>query len=175
MVKKGQIVINPQTSRPVKVGSRTWLKLVKDGIFEGSYDDPNQLYEYDDSEDDEMIEIKKRQLNKNLPKNKQAVKGRGKHKNKLVVRNKRLKPQEIADYTAKNAVKVMSKNRDNLENMTDAEIEEKLQELINREMLRSETTQKPVKKSKMKVKKCEFSESEYSESESESEYSELEF
>ena len=29
---KGQIIINPQASRPVKVGGRTWLKLVKDGL-----------------------------------------------------------------------------------------------------------------------------------------------
>jgi hypothetical protein len=34
---KGDIVINPQTSRPIRVGGRTWSKLVKAGVFEGRY------------------------------------------------------------------------------------------------------------------------------------------
>ena len=37
---KGDIVINPHTQRPVKVGGRTWLGLVKKGIFEGRYTIP---------------------------------------------------------------------------------------------------------------------------------------
>ena len=41
--KKGDIIINPRTQRPVKVASRTWLKLVKEGIVEGRYTDPNEL------------------------------------------------------------------------------------------------------------------------------------
>ena len=35
--EKGDIVINPGTQRPVKVGSRTWLNLVKKGVFPGKY------------------------------------------------------------------------------------------------------------------------------------------
>lgn len=35
--QKGDIIINPLTQRPVKVGSRTWLQLVKKGIVSGIY------------------------------------------------------------------------------------------------------------------------------------------
>lgn len=120
MVKKGQIVINPKTSRPVKVGSRTWLQLVKEGIFEGTYEDPNSLYDYQSGEDDEMLNLKKSRLNKTLPNNKHVVKGRGKYKNKLVVRNKRIKPKE------------KSKDEYTLEDLSDNEINEKLKYLLNK-------------------------------------------
>lgn len=132
MVRKGQIIINPKTQRPVKVGSRTWLKLVKEGICEGVYDDPNELYTYEENED---IEEKRQELNKKLPLNKQAVKGRGKYKNKLVVRNKRLNPKQVADYTRKNTIKAVVDNLDDLENLTDEEIEAKLEQLIMRQMI----------------------------------------
>lgn len=132
MPKKGQIVINPNTQRPVKVGSRTWLKLVKEGIFEGVYDDPNELYTYEENED---VEEKRRELNKTLPRNKQAVKGRGKYKNKLVIRNKRLNPKDVADYTRKNTIKAVADNFGELENLTDEEIEAKLEELIMKQMM----------------------------------------
>lgn len=151
MPKKGQIVINPRTSRPVKVGSRTWLKLVKEGIFEGAYDDPNELYEVAD-ETPEQVENKRRELNQTLPRGKHAVKGRGKHKGKLVVRNKRLTPMDMAEYTSKKAVKVMSRissnetnSMDELENLTDAEIEAKLQELLASEMMRGQPARRKPK------------------------------
>ena len=30
-------VINPLTKRPIKIGSKIWLKLIKQGILEGEY------------------------------------------------------------------------------------------------------------------------------------------
>ena len=41
--QKGSIIINPKTQRPVRVGSRTWLKLVKQGVLAGNYSDQKEL------------------------------------------------------------------------------------------------------------------------------------
>ena len=46
LASKGDIIINPKTQRPIRVGSRTWLNLVKQGIVEGRYKDPRELDEY---------------------------------------------------------------------------------------------------------------------------------
>ena len=84
---KGQIIINPQTSRPVKVGGRTWLKLVKDGLVEGTYSDPNEICDIVE----ETLEEKIEEINRDLPTNQQAVRGRGKYAGKIVKRSKSVK------------------------------------------------------------------------------------
>ena len=40
ILHKGDIIINPLTSRPVKVGGTVWRKLVKQGLVHGAYKDP---------------------------------------------------------------------------------------------------------------------------------------
>lgn len=129
---KGDIIINPNTQRPVKVGSRTWLKLVKQGVVEGSYTDPKILKESYELED---VETTKKQLNSTLPAGKQAVKGRGIHKGKLVTRNKRLGPEDMAKHTAKAASSAMANNMDELEELDDDELERRLEALILKEMI----------------------------------------
>jgi hypothetical protein len=131
-LQKGDIIINPNTQRPVKVGSRTWLKLVKQGVVDGSYSDPKILkesYELDDVEDT------KKQLNAKLPSNKQAVKGRGIHKGKIVTRNKRLSPDDMARHTAKASASAMTNHMDELEELDDDELERRLEALILKEMI----------------------------------------
>jgi hypothetical protein len=147
MPKKGDIVINPNTQRPVKVGSRTWLNLVKKGVFEGTYEDPNELYSIQSGDE---IEEKLTEINQKLPKGKHAVRGRGKYKNKLVVRNKRLSVDEIADYTRKNTIKTFADNLDELTNLSNEEIEKKLEELIMKEMMRDPHVSTTNKKKKSK-------------------------
>ena len=141
---KGDIIINPQTQRPVKVGSRTWLKLVKAGAVKGQYRDPAVLEEngYELADDGSNIEERKIQLNATLPKGKHAVKGRGRHKGKIVVRHKRLAPKDVAKFTTKASASAMANNMDELENLDDDEIEAKLEELILREMMREQRTNK---------------------------------
>ena len=85
---KGQIIINPQTSRPVKVGGRTWLKLVKDGLVEGTYSDPNEIC---DIVEGDNVKEKIEEINRNLPNNVQGVRGRGKYAGKIVKRSKSVK------------------------------------------------------------------------------------
>lgn len=85
------IVINPLTQRPIKIGGRIYMKLVHDGIL--CKDDllKNELATYDDESDarDKIIEH-----NNVLGDNLHAVRGRGKHQNKIVVRRKPISTKE---------------------------------------------------------------------------------
>jgi hypothetical protein len=136
--KKGDIIINPKTQRPVKVGSRTWLKLVKDGLVEGRYSDPNELYEVKSS-DKITVENKIEELNKTLPRGQQAVRGRGKYTNKIVRRQKRPNPQELTQYTAKTAARTIAQNVDKLDTYED--LETQLEKMILEEMMKGEPRQ----------------------------------
>ena len=70
--KKNDIIINPNTQRPVRVGGRAWLKLVKEGLVSGHYSDPKDLESIGEDPEEQIKE-----LNKKLPKGVQAVRGRG--------------------------------------------------------------------------------------------------
>lgn len=94
---KGEIVINPMTKRPIKVGSRIWNGLVKQGVFKQHIDD-NVLADISEEDSDEMVDQLISKISKKLPKHTQAVKGRGKYKNQIV---KRSKPQQNIKETAK--------------------------------------------------------------------------
>jgi hypothetical protein len=146
--RKGQIIINPQTQRPVKVGSRTWLKLVKDGLVEGRYSDPQELYEVKDmllEGDDvshERVETKIEELNQTLPPNQQAVRGRGRYKDKIVKRRKQPTTRELTQHTARTAARAVSENIETLALFADAsaneeDLEAQLENLIMSEILGS--------------------------------------
>lgn len=128
--RKGDIIINPKTQRPVKVGSRTWLKLVKEGLVEGRYSDPKELYEVQDPNN---VENKINELNETLPPNQQAVRGRGRYKNKIVKRSKQPSTRAITQHTAKTAARAVSRN---IENLTECEdLEAQLENMIMNELL----------------------------------------
>lgn len=127
--KKGDIVINPNTQRPIRVGSKTWLGLVKKGIFNGHYTDPKQLAVI---EDDGNVEVLIDQANKELPKGQHAVRGRGKYAGKIVSRNARPNTEDVSKYTAKMASKVVSENIEELAECDD--LEQELERLILQEM-----------------------------------------
>ena len=116
--KKGDIIINPNTQRPVKVGSRTWLKLVKEGVVEGQYKDPKEIYSLEDGDDEEDLIA---QFNQSLPMNQQAVRGRGKYANKIVKRNK----QPSTRATARHTVRATARK------VKDPQVYEQLQEADN--------------------------------------------
>jgi hypothetical protein len=131
--RKGDIIINPKTQRPVKVGSRTWLKLVKEGLVEGRYSDPNELYEVKQPNQAEVVEQKIEELNQTLPSNQQAVRGRGRYKNKIVKRHKQPSTREITEHTAKTAARTVSQNIESLSECED--LEAQLENLIMNEIL----------------------------------------
>lgn len=127
--RKGDIVINPHTSRPIKVGGRSWLKLVKEGVFEGRYTDPNEITNIDDNNDiDEQI----RNANNNLPSGFQAVRGRGRYKGKIVKRKQQPNTADVIRHTARTASKTVSDNYDYLNDMDD--MEKELERMILEEM-----------------------------------------
>jgi len=138
--KKGDIIINPNTQRPVKVGSRTWLKLVKQGIVEGRYTDPNELGNLPEQYEEippEEIEQKIEEVNKTLPRGQQAVRGRGRYKGKIVSRNKRLAPEEVSKYTTQVATRAVRNNIEAIQDYDDDDIEGMLEKMILAEMMGS--------------------------------------
>jgi len=84
-------VINPRTKRPIKVGGRTWIKLVKG--------DP-QIEKILGNEGEFIDEM-------SLPENIQAVKGRGKYKGKIVTRNMKPPVKDIINHVIKTAANAM--------------------------------------------------------------------
>jgi hypothetical protein len=144
--KKGDIIINPNTQRPVKVGSRTWMKMVKDGLTEGRYSDPNELYQIEENQDNNEVESKIQELNKTLPYDQHSVRGRGKYKDKLVKRNKQPNPQELTQHTAKTASRIVSRNMEtlSLSNSSD-DIEKELERMILEEMMTGKPKKMTVK------------------------------
>jgi hypothetical protein len=155
--KKGDIIINPRTQRPVKVGSRVWLNLVKQGIVEGRYTDPKELGDLPEQYEEippQEIEEKIEQVNKTLPKHQQAVRGRGRYKGKIVSRNKRLAPEEVSRYTAQVATRAVANNINTLAEYEDDDIEGiMLEKMILAEMMggNSKPQAKPKGRTKQKV------------------------
>jgi hypothetical protein len=144
--KKGDFVVNPNTSRPVKVGSRTWKNLVKEGLISGAYSDPKELAIIDENVNDQIEEV-----NKTLPRGQQAVRGRGKYKGKIVSRSKRADSEDIIKHTAKMASRIVN---DNIEQLADCDdMEAELERMILEEsvqmkkpkMVRQTTTKRKAK------------------------------
>ena len=167
--EKGSLIVNPRTGRGVKVGGKTWRRLVKDGLIENNYRDPKELYEIKKDDD---VEQKKEELDKVLPRGTHSARGRGKHKGKIVkVRNK-LKADEVSKYTAKMASLAVRNNINVLAEMDNDEIELQLEKLILQEMLKKPSLKRQkTKAGKYRTKqpvKSESEESEIEESESES-------
>ena len=165
--KKGDIIINPNTQRPVKVGSRTWLGLVKQGLVSGHYRDPKELdtvpdeYHEDTEEGNQYIEKKIETINKTLPRGKQAVRGRGRYKGKIVSREKPPSASEISRYTAQIASRAVNNNIDELAESDD--LEGMLEKMILEEMMatRPNTAPPVVRKKVGKSKKQEFDDAKY--------------
>ena len=151
-------VINPKTNRPVKIGSKIWLKLVKEGILEGEYKDPNVLGEIKEDEDaQETIE----KINETLPSNEQGVRGRGKYAVQIVKRSKQPSIMDTAKHTAKKAASVIS-NPDVYNELQESNnFEYELEQLIlaeltgsNPSLFPTEIKTTPAKKTSMLKKPC---------------------
>ena len=144
---KGDIIINPSTQRPVKVGSRTWLNLVKKGLVEGRYSDPKELDELPEQYEElppQQVDEQIQKVNKTLPRGQQAVRGRGRYKGKIVTRSKRLAPEDVSKYTAQVATRAVANNIDALASCEDGnDIEKMLQQMILEEMVGSKKASAP--------------------------------
>lgn len=116
VLQKGDLIVNPKTGRVIRIGSRTYLKLVKEGTLANvSYRDSNIMKSVPPETSGHMVEKMKKELDRELPPDTQVVKGRGKYKNKLVKReNKKMYSDEY--YTEEEGetsyVKVHNRNND---------------------------------------------------------------
>jgi len=151
-LKKGDLIINPDTQRPVRVGSRTWINLVKKGVFQNNFSDNNVLEEKYEEMPEEEFEEKIKQINEKLPSGTQAVRGRGKYANKIVKRNKPLTQEEITKTTVKKASRAVVNNIDELDEIDYEQMEKQLERLIMEEML---STKKNNKKQQQIVEEYE--------------------
>ena len=139
--KKTQFVINPNTSRPVKIGSKTWTKLVKDGLIKGAdavdaIAQDHIVGDIDDTSLEDEVQEKITDLNKEMPVDQQVVKGRGKYKNKLVKRKKaQVNIKEISEQVATAASVAISNNIDQLADVDPDDIEGLLKSLIMEELI----------------------------------------
>ena len=120
---KNDIIINPKTNRPVRVGSPTWRKLVKEQVVAGHYRNTSVLHELQEGED---IDEVKQKYKKMAPPGKIVAKGRGLHANKIVAKNAPLKPDFVTDLISS----TMSDNYEQFEGLSTEDIKLKLKELL---------------------------------------------
>ena len=140
-MSSSQHIINPKTQRPVKIGSRTWRKLVSDGIIENQkIDEPCELYEL--SQEDN-IEQKINELNRSLPITEQAVRGRGRFRNKVVKRRKQPSTEIVAEHTIKTTAGKL-RDRNTYESLHEnGNFDEDLETMIMRELSKSLNVKAP--------------------------------
>jgi hypothetical protein len=86
-MSKNSYVVNPATSRPIKVGSRAYLKLVKTGVFDPEQEAPKEEVSKEEVPNVETTEktgkyAKKIEERKTKPKAK--AKAKEKEKEKLI-------------------------------------------------------------------------------------------
>ena len=142
---KDEIVYNPKTNRPIKVGSRSWLNLVKQGVIAGEYADENVLGEYNEEESKQEIKKRIKQLNEKQDIGNQVVRGRGVYKGKLVKRSKALSVQDISKKTSKIASKIVIDDEDE-------KLEKELEAMIYNELMKGKPKKvKPLKQPKPKM------------------------
>lgn len=147
-------VINPNTNRKIRIGSKTYLKLIREGLiadkhYVGTQQIPNaetgenHIDITDVKGDDlkELIEVETMKLENGYV----AVPGRGKYKNKLVKRKKNIKSEDLATIATKASVKVIKDHLPEITNHSnhfqddDEGLEKLIQELVASEMLNANT------------------------------------
>lgn len=138
MTSKGDLITNPNTGRAVRVGSKTWIQLVKKGLVDDIVDDNILFREIPENERDEKI----KELNQKLPEGVHAVRGRGKYADKIVKRNRQLTTEEITKNTVKKATKAVIENLDQLDECNFNNMSETLERLIMEELMNKKIKKK---------------------------------
>ena len=139
-------VNNPKTQKPIKVGGRVYNQLVHEGLLANEYTDPKVLYEVKETE---QVSDKIKDIDKELHPTEQAVRGRGKYKDKIVVRKKQPSIVDMAKITSKKAINVMKdeKQVQRLNDIDEEDWEHQLHNMIVAELQNPEVgTKEPIKK-----------------------------
>lgn len=133
------MVINPLTNRTVKVGGKTWRKLIRDGIIKKE-EVSNVLYVAKDKEHAQFaLNILKE--NKEIPKNKYISKSG----NKIICKSKPLSQAELSKYVSETSIQIFNENKNNtdLTDLDDAELSEVFQKMIMERMISNQPNTLP--------------------------------
>jgi len=132
-----QSILNPKTGRAVRVGTPTYIKLVKEGLVDDLRvvdKSTKVLYSIEDDDTDTAIENKVKEINDTLPPNQQAVRGRGKYKGSLVKRQKQISTEDAIRHTVKAAAKQLD-NQETYDALKETDnFEESLERLIMKDL-----------------------------------------
>lgn len=124
-------VVNPKTLKPIKIGGKVHKQLIKQGLL--AYHEEKVLDDL--PEDENQISEKIEELNKTLPTNQQAVRGRGRFKGKIVKRDKALTPNDVQQIATNLAKTVITKNKELIEENEDPEeLNQLIEDLILEEI-----------------------------------------
>jgi hypothetical protein len=127
----------------VTVGGHAWLSLVKSKLLQGYYADPNQLRGFKPTDD---IKALRKELDDKLPLDKQAVRGRGRYRGKLVKRHRPLDEKMAKKVTSK-AMAMALKNKKvdmgDVNSMGLEDLQSLLEQLTQDEMHRNMRKAKP--------------------------------
>ena len=148
---KGDIVINPKTSRPIKVGGSVWRKLVKEGLVSGHYQDPKVLGEYTTEND---WKIKQKILKQQLPEEYVPSRGKGKYKGKIV---KRVNPYESVKSKASKGARKLAQQYEDFD-------EDELRKVLMESMSIGNKKKKPTYRTCPQIVSSEEDDDEYNES-----------
>ena len=144
MLSNNDYIRNPKTNRPVKVGSRVWRDLVKEGMVSSqNYQDEKELYALKPNDDPSQVI---QQLNKTLPRNKQAVRGRGMYQGKIVKKEKPYNNLEDTVNMVKKASCKAMKNMPPPESSDDEDWTNQLENLIMMEIVQPSNASNQKKK-----------------------------
>ena len=118
MPKKGDTIINPKTGRRIRVGSRVWTKLARDGLLSpeySTYENPqlyeidktpkNPVYTIDGNDDDGNDEVDLKDYEVDLKDYKEPIKPKKKK------RSKQDKQKEMMDFMNEYMKKLTSKKQ----------------------------------------------------------------
>jgi len=146
-------VINPKTKRMIKLGSKTYLKLIREGVIADShYVGTQQIPNFETGENHidisdlkgvDLKEVLDEQTLK-LENGMVAVPGRGKYKGKLVKRKKNVRTKDLAKIATKASVKVIKDHLPEINNHSnhfqddDEALEKLIQELVASEMMKAD-------------------------------------
>ena len=146
-------VLNPKTKRMIKMGSKTYLRLIRDGVIADShYVGTQQIPNFETGENHINIEdLKGVDLKEVLDEETMklenglvAVPGRGKYKGKLVKRKKKDRTKDLATIATKASVRVIKDHLPEINNHSnhfqddDEALEKLIQELVASEMMKAD-------------------------------------
>tara|TARA_R110000772_G_scaffold53495_1_gene122397 strand:+ start:6127 stop:6570 length:444 start_codon:yes stop_codon:yes gene_type:complete len=128
-----QTVINPKTKRPIVVGGRVWVRLVREGILNS-----NQVSAEYEIEDTEPDKTEPEMAEPDNDDNNYLVKGRGKNKGLMVKKAKPLNPEQIHKHISESAIRAIKKYKSTDNDGDDSDLNKLVQQMIMDEMLNND-------------------------------------